>query len=123
MIFRVWRAWRINALRVTQSVFFQPAPNCLGQLFDFIKLLQGLQRHHVAIVFFQILADFFGQFCHRRRIFEVFLVLYFEDLIVLRFSVGKLDVRARSRRKQRRLLRERRESNEEYKEIPWHHLQ
>src|SRR6266545_3093820 len=70
----------------------QTAANALRQLLNVFRLLQSRKGEYVPVVLLEFLLQRLGQIDQLRRISEGLLVLRLENLFLLRFAVGQLDI-------------------------------
>src|ERR1019366_8149011 len=76
----------------SRLIVAQARTNSLGQFLDVIGFLERRHGENVAIVFFQVDFQLFGQFRQIGGILDILLMLSLEDLFFLRLAVGQDDV-------------------------------
>src|SRR3954447_74935 len=86
-------AWAGSALIMTQA-----AANALGQLFNFIRLLEAPHRNHVCLVLLQLHLQVLGEVDQLGGVLDVLFPFLFEDLGARRLAVGELDIAGRGGR-------------------------
>src|ERR1035441_4653463 len=76
----------------SRLIVAQARTNSFGQFLDVIRFLERRHGENVAIVFFQIDYQLFGQCRQIGGILDILLMLSLEDLFFLRLAVGQDDV-------------------------------
>src|SRR5450631_294512 len=76
----------------SRLIVAQARTNSFGQFLDVIGFLERRHGDNVAIVFFQIDLQLFGEFRQIGGILDVLLMLGLEDFFFLRLAVGQDDV-------------------------------
>ena len=67
----------------------ESGPDAFGELFNFFGLFEAGDRKNVGVVFLDLLFQTLRQFYELSGILDRFVVIGFQDLILLKLSVGE----------------------------------